>query len=89
MIVDVYDYISSFAESVSGQLTIEKLFEVFQMLAMSLCGLTKQLADKSEKDASQGKIKEFYKIIIRLNDVSSACAKFESFKTLCLSKTVD
>lgn len=52
MIVDVYDYISSFAESVSGQLTIEKLFEVFQMLAMSLCGLTKQLADKSEKDAS-------------------------------------
>ena len=86
---DIYTYISNFAESVSGQLLIEKLFEVFQMLATALTKLVKQIADQSKTDAIKGKIEEFYKIIIRLNDVQMACAKFESFKSLCLSKTDD
>lgn len=89
LVVDIYDYVSTFAESVSGQLSTEKLFEVFQMLAMSVAGLIKRLADKCDKDAAQGKVKEFYKIIIRLNDTCSACSKFETFKALMLSKTVD
>jgi hypothetical protein len=68
-VADTYDYMHGFIESVNGQLFKDRLFEVFQMLSGSLINTVSLIYDMSRKDCTKSKMKEFYKLIVRVNDV--------------------